>query len=101
MTISKTKSFAEILSDPNSRIGRLIGKARELEKLTGLFRATLDTELAKHCTVGNFDGTQLSLVAESASWATQLRFSIPDIIKTLKVQPEFKNLSKIRVRVGS
>ena len=96
MTISNTKTLAEIITDPRSRLGRLINRAQQLVQITHLFRTAAGSELAQHCSVGYFDGTTLSLVADSAAWATQLRFAIPDLIKTLKVQPEFKSLEKIR-----
>ena len=40
------------------------------------------------------------IIVDSAAWATNLRYAIPDIIKTLRTQPEFKNLQNIRYHVS-
>ena len=99
MTISNTRSFAEIITDQNSRLGRLIHHAKQLEKMTELFRTVLDTDLTKHCNVTAFDGKNLALIVDSAAWGTRLRYAIPDMIKTLKFQPEFQKIEKINYRV--
>ncbi len=40
------------------------------------------------------------VIVDNASWATNLRYAIPDIIKTLRTQPEFKGLQSIHYHIS-
>ncbi|MCK4869648.1 MAG: DUF721 domain-containing protein [Gammaproteobacteria bacterium] len=102
MTISKqhAKSIGELLNSKTGQLHKLIHQTEELQHLDRLFRQTLDNELGGHCHVSKFDGTHMILVVDNANWATNLRYGLPDIIKTLRVQPEFKGLKKINYKVN-
>jgi hypothetical protein len=46
------------------------------------------------------EGSTLAVVVTNASWATKLRYAIPDIIKNLRTQPEFKTITVIRYYIN-
>lgn len=78
---------------------KVIKKAALLQQLNHIFHNTLPTELANHCQIAKQTKEVIVLIVDNAAWATNLRYMIQDIIKTLRTQPEFKNLQKIRYQV--
>jgi len=90
------KTLGQIFFHQNDVLPELINKAKQLSKLDQLFRSFLDASLARHCHLANLSETEMLVVADNSSWATRLRYAIPDILKNIKTQPEFKDLKKIR-----
>lgn len=90
------KTINEILKKTDSKLAKLIKKTKGAEDLEHIFRASLDSNLIKYCHFANYKNSVLTVTVKNTSWATKLRYSIPDIVKTLKVQPEFKDISTIR-----
>lgn len=107
----------------------LIATARLLQRLNCLLLSCLDAELAQHCVLATIksqskkksgqsknkkpESKQLGavvqetcvaqealIIVDNAAWATRLRYAIPDLLKCVKTQPEFKNLQKIRYTVS-
>lgn len=78
---------------------KVIKKTALLQQLNHIFHNTLNTELDSHCQIAKQTKEATILIVDNASWATNLRYTIPDIIKTLRTQPEFKNLQKIRYQI--
>jgi hypothetical protein len=95
------ESINEILrSNPRSNFTGLITKAQQLQSLNHIFCNLLDSVLATHCFVAKLIGDELTVCVESSSWATRLKYAIPDIIKKLQYQPELKNVTKIIYRIS-
>ena len=105
MTILKNKDLPtiqpiqNILSNKYPQLGNIIEKAQQLEQLNNLFHSTLDTDLATHCQLAKFEQGEMVLIVDNAAWATRLRYTTPDTIKILSVQPEFHNLRTIRYKI--
>lgn len=94
------QSICDILAkDPSFK--KLVEKANQLTQLNRLFKSLIDPNLAKHCNLAKLEKDQLSVIADNAAWATKLRFSIPDILKNLRIQPEFKMLKTIKFLVAT
>jgi hypothetical protein len=91
------ESINEIMRDNSSKshFTGLIAKAKYLEKLNNFFSKILDSTLATHCFIAKFENDELTLVVDSPTWATKLRYAIPDLLKNLKCQSEFKSVAKI------
>ena len=43
----------------------------------------------------------VNIIVNNAAWATRIRYSLPEIVKTLKAQPEFNQITKVRYVVAS
>jgi len=95
------KTIADILKKNNSPLAKLINKLKSSQDLEIIFHTALDASLAKHCHFANYKNSELTVTVSNTSWATRLRFAIPDIIKQLQIQPEFKTLTSIRYTVIS
>lgn len=104
MTILKAqnaKSLKQIVSTNYPHLKQLIKFSEHLHNLNKILQQTIDTESIKHCELASFENGQMVVIVENASWATKLRYSLPEIIKTLKIQPEFKNLKTIRYKIDN
>lgn len=93
------KTITDILKKSDSILTKLIAKVKSSEDLEVIFRTALDSNLAKHCHFANYKNSELAITVTNASWATRLRYSIPDIIKQLQVQPEFKDITSIHYTI--
>jgi hypothetical protein len=74
---------------------KVIKKTTLLQQLNHIFHNSLNTDLSSHCHIAKQTKNTIVLIVDNASWATNLRYAISDIIKTLRTQPEFRNLQKI------
>ena len=74
-------------------------KIASLQQLNHIFQNALNNDLTNHCSIAKQTKNSLVLIVDNASWATNLRYAIPDLIKTLQNQPEFKNLQKIQYKI--
>lgn len=82
------------------RLQNLISKAHYLNELTVTVRAYLG-DLAAYCEVANYTGNQLKLIVTSSTWASRLRFYIPQLLKNLKNTAVFNQLQSIEFSVHS
>ncbi len=89
------KTIGAILENNKSSLGKLLAKCQVNHSLATLFTSVIDSSLAKYCKVANYHRGELTLVVANAAWATKVRYAVPDIIKTLRTQPEFKDIKKI------
>lgn len=95
------KTITEIFKKSNSPLAKLIGKTRSSQDLEVVFHTVIDENLAKHCKLANYEDSKLTVTVTNTSWATRLRYAIPDIIKNLQVQPEFKAITSLRYTINS
>lgn len=95
------KTLGNILHDKdgkqnNSAFGKIVQQSQRLAKLNMLFKDFLESSLKKHCQLAQIEGSELVIIVDNASWATRLRYAIPEILKNIKTQPEFSAVKKIR-----
>lgn len=93
------ETIGEILKK-NTQLTKLLNKSQSTKRLEYVFHSMLDSNLARHCQLTNISGSTLNVVVTNSSWATKLHYSIPDIIKGLRTQPEFKDISSIRYSIS-
>jgi hypothetical protein len=87
------------ISENNPSLEALIQKNKHRKNLEKIFKAFLEDGLKDHCSLAHIEESQdkmiLTLTVNSSSMATRLKYEIPDILKNLQTQPEFKKLQKI------
>jgi hypothetical protein len=94
------KTIGEILKNNNTTLAKLIKKTQNTKSLDAVFQSMLDADFAKNCHFASLEGPTLTIVVTNASWATKLRYAIPDMIKNLHTQQEFKAITTIRYRIN-
>lgn len=95
------KTITEILKKNNSPLTKLITKLKDSQDLEPIFRTALGSDLAKYCHFANYRNSELTITVANTSFATRLRYAIPDLIKQLRVQPEFKEITSIRYTIAT
>lgn len=94
------KTISEILKTKDSHLTKLINKTKNSQNLELILRMALDLNLKKYCYFANYKKSILTIIVTNISIATRLRYTIPELIKNLRAQPEFKNITKIRYTVA-
>lgn len=89
------KSLASLIQQPSELLHHIVTKSQCLIHLTNLLHQSLEENVAKHCKVANFREETLVLEIDSAAWATQIRYRIPELLMKLRQKNEFNDLKKI------
>jgi len=97
MTITSIK---QLLTENDNRLTGLIKTAQQAQHLDQVFHNIIDLEVAGQCKVAKLVDNILTVIVTNAAWATRLRYAIPEMIKLLQTQPEFKDLQDIRYTVS-
>lgn len=84
-----------ILKNENQLLLTILHKLNELKEWDNLLRHYLDLEVAQHCQVTKFEKNCLFVIVTNGSWATRLRFQIPELLKKLKTHAGLENLNGI------
>lgn len=79
-------------------LSRLVERAREAGALDARVRALLPDELAAHVTGAVLNGDTVVVLADSAAWATRIRFMAPELVARLA--PRYDGgVARVRVKV--
>jgi len=90
------KTIGEILEKNNSIFTKLIKKTKDTKDLAAVFQSVLDANLTKNCQFAKLEDSVITIAVKNAAWATRIRYAIPDMLKNLRTQPEFKKITSIR-----
>lgn len=69
-------------------------------RLTALLHDCLDSSLAVHVQAANLRNNRLVIQADSAAWATRLRYLAPQLLSCLRSQPQLAQLVQLEVRIA-
>jgi hypothetical protein len=90
---------AEAIARDSGVLGSLWRQGRRLQALSHLVRSALGEPLAAHVSVLALRGGVLSLAADSAAVASELRFETPALSRALDGLAAFQGLVEVRIRV--
>lgn len=79
----------------NQILGKIIPTLQRLQHIDSIFKTVVNLQLCEHCSVLKLEANAILIGVESPVWATKLHYSIPEILKNLRTQPEFKSITKI------
>jgi hypothetical protein len=99
MSQESQQAIMHVLQQDSPVLDVLMGRLKYLYELQIILTAYLDTKLANRCLVANFENGCLTVITESALWATQFRFQAPTLLEKLKLHPEFVILKKIICKI--
>lgn len=98
--MSTLKKPIQLITGKNSPLAGAIIQTAELQQLNRVFHNTIDQHFAVHCQIAQYKNGRMLLIVDNAAWGTNLLYAIPDLIKTLRIQPEFKDVKKINYRIN-
>lgn len=79
-------------------LGDVLRHARTLQQIDTTLRKRLPQDLAVHVHVANVRDKHLVMIADSAAWATRLRFHRGDILQGLR-SPDGTEITRLDVQV--
>lgn len=81
----------------NPTLETLCREAMQLEALNDLVLRFLPESLQPYCQVGSFQKGTLILLVQDSVWASQLRYSLPDIRDALRKDGGIYQLTSIKI----
>jgi hypothetical protein len=103
MTITRKNELHDInhllQNGSSSHFVKIVQKAQILEKINHTFKSFISADFVAHCYITDFTKETLHLLVENSAWATMLHYRIPEIIKSLSQQSEFRGLKTIKYKI--
>ena len=96
---NKPVIFSALLKDSSRMPGKLCAHVDFLGDLQTRLGHFLESPLNTHCTVANCTNSILVLHADSAAWATKLRYNTPAILAYMQNACDLPSLKTIRIKV--
>lgn len=96
---NRTLPISMLLQNQNSPITKLYKKSLTIYTIDKKLKEILQPSLKQHFQLANIDGDVATLLANSAAWATHLRYNIPAILNALNDQLHFISVKTIRIKV--
>ena len=75
----------------------ILRHSAQLKNGESILKQHLPIPLQRHCQLANYRENILFLHADSAAWATKLRYYVPKLTESLKKTFYFKNLKKVTI----
>jgi len=95
-----SRSVDKVLQEADSELAILVTRTRKLRALTAAFRNLLPSDLAMHCYIGTIGPESVTIMVDSAAWASKFRFVSHHMIPALnELDPVFKGVKQIQVKV--
>lgn len=91
----------EQLFHNSSRFSKMIDETIKLKKLSFVFQSMLSDEFKNHCRLARIENTEMIVIVDNSVWAMKFRYLIPDLLKNLRTQIEFKKIKSIRYQIAS
>ncbi len=95
-----SRSFRDILLYNNDVLAHLFKHSLDIIQLGDAIKNRIGAPLNKHFCVANFSPETLVILADSAVWATRLRFRTAEILRIARNCPGLKDLQTVRIRVN-
>lgn len=89
----------DLLTNSETPLGKLIAQANAIDHLNQTFQKILDPTLIPHCRIGTYENGILLLIAESAAYATRLRYHTPIILSTLRNFSQWAGIRSIQIKI--
>lgn len=81
---NEAQSISQIMSDPKAAFGKLLQRARAIERLNRRVSGLIGADLARHCQVANLRDGKLIFACTSPACAARLRMEAPELLVQLQ-----------------
>lgn len=85
----------------NPKLAEIIERVMALQNLNTIIIDYLPQQLRAHFSVGSFNKGCLVLVTSDPTWASQLRYHLPELRNTLRIDAEMYQLASIKITVSA
>ena len=97
--MDKSQHISSLLLNEQSPISNLYKKAIFFKKTDLKLKKYLDLDIQNHFQLTNIEKDVATVVVDSSSWATRLRYNIPKILDVMNNQLNFVSIKTIRIKV--
>lgn len=95
----QTKKINNILNDRATTLGQLINKANAIASLDTMIQDMLPKELKGRYKVASYEKGILTFLTNNGATATQIRYQTPELMRVLRLNPQWAGLINIKVKV--
>lgn len=99
-SIKKNLAMRRIKECLNPRLLEICQHTVQLSTLNATLKTYLHAPLAEHCQIGHFSKGCLLITTTSSAWATELRYSLPDLRDKLRKEADLHQLASIKIQVA-
>ncbi len=97
--MNKTQHISSLLLNEQSSLNNLYKKAIFSKKIDLKLKKFIDFDVKDHFQLSNIEKDVVTIVADSPSWATRLRYNIPKILDIMNNQLNFNTIKTVRIKV--
>ncbi|MDP3706335.1 MAG: DUF721 domain-containing protein [Legionellaceae bacterium] len=83
----------------NPKLTEICLHAIKLEEVSAILLSYLPDNLKDHCRVGSFRNGCLTLVTHDPVWASQIRYTLPELRDTLRSEAKLYQLASIKITI--
>ncbi len=87
-----------VFAERPNNTSKLIAAAKKHKEITNKIRSYLPVELAEHCEFGSIKGSSMIIFADSAAWATRLRFHSNELVRYINKEYKY-SLTAIKFKI--
>lgn len=98
-TDKKSVPIGKLLKDKRYAIADLCNKANSIQEINQKLKKCLDPSLHNHFELANIKTDSVTILVNSSTWATRLRYNIPAILNALNNQLHFTSVKTVRIKV--
>lgn len=91
--------ISRLVHASESTLGHLVAQANHLLSQQDVVKTALPANCQSHCQLVSYRNRTLTLQADTAAWATKIRFQQRSLIQHLKKMPGFAKIQTVRVNV--
>jgi hypothetical protein len=97
--MNKTQHISSLLLNEQSSLNNLYKKAIFSKKIDLKLKKFIDFDVKDHFQLSNIEKNVVTIVVDSPSWATRLRYNTPKILDIMNNQLNFKTIKTVRIKV--
>ncbi len=96
---SSSYLIGNLLAGESTSLRKLIEQAQAVSELNNTLVQVLDSDLIAHCRVGFYDKGVLTILVQSAAYATRLRYHVPTLLSKLRTYKDWGGLCSIQLKI--
>ncbi len=94
-TPQKPQLFEQLVKNQTTGLNDIFKKLHQIESLQKLWQLYVPENLRAYTKVANYREDILVIAVASAAWSTELRFSLPQLLQTLRSDGKLYQLRSI------
>lgn len=99
MSKTRPEPISSLSDKADGSLRFILDNLARIKQLDHIVKAKLSQKLTSHCRIINYRDNRLVIAVESSSWATRLKFELPNLLSSLRADG-FPGLRAIDIKVA-